>query len=83
MLAPPFPLNPLSFLLFPFVGMAERPIPDETRLKPEPPGLSVEWLGNIVGLGFWGCLLLLWVLKHRFRGSFRTYPRGVLVRSMH
>ena len=46
MLAPPFPLNPLSFLLFPLVGMAERPIPDETRLKPEPPGLGAERLGN-------------------------------------
>ena len=26
-------------LPFPFVGMAERPIPVETRLKPNPPGL--------------------------------------------
>ena len=31
---------PLPFpLLSPFVGIAERPIPVETRLKPDPPGL--------------------------------------------
>jgi hypothetical protein len=37
----PFPLNssPPFPLLFPFVGMAERPIPVEMRLKPDPPGL--------------------------------------------
>jgi len=36
----PLPLLPLPFpLLFPFVGIAERPIPVETRLKPDPPGL--------------------------------------------
>ena len=39
----PLPLLPLPFpLLFPSVGIAERPIPVDTRLKPDPPGLFVD-----------------------------------------
>ena len=42
----PFPFNPLPPFPFPFVGMAERPIPVDTRLKPNPPGLFAEGVSS-------------------------------------
>lgn len=55
----PLPLLPLTFpLLLPLVGMADRPIPVETRLKPDPPGLSrgltIEF-GNVTGSTYCCC----------------------------
>jgi len=60
-----FPLLPFPFpLLFPFVGIAERPIPVETLLKPDPPGLLRRLIPDEPG--FRGRTvnysLLLWVL---------------------
>lgn len=55
--------------------MAERPIPVEARLNPDPPGLFGKLVRRQRGHDFGGsCLLLLWVLKHRFGGTFGTYP---------
>lgn len=76
-----FPLNrpPPLPLLFPFIDMAESPIPVETRLKPDPPVLCVrERLVNRRRPGR-SYLLLLWVLNHRFQWPFiRSHPRMVL-----
>lgn len=78
----PLPLNPLPPfplpLLFTFVGIAESPIPVDTRLKPDPPGLSQRSAVREVRFRRGVCLLLLWVLKHRFHRPFGTYPRLVL-----
>jgi len=41
----------MAAFVFPFVGMAERPIPVDTRLNPDPPGLFAKRLVVIIVIG--------------------------------